>query len=56
MPENPLCPSCGREMTLDRTLKLALCETEDVNVFACGICRVSMTTEDHLQVAGIRVH
>jgi transcription elongation factor Elf1 len=55
MSKGPLCPNCGRQMSFSRTLAPDVGETDDVNVFKCSVCGVSLITEDHLPVAGVRV-
>ena len=55
MSDAPLCPSCGHQMLLSRTLAPDIGETVDVNVFKCKVCGVSFITEDHLPIAGVRV-
>jgi hypothetical protein len=55
MPENPLCPNCGRKMRISRTLPPDGDDPES-HVFECAICNISFITEDHLPIAGRRVH
>jgi hypothetical protein len=47
----PICPNCARPMVIARTLLHEISKPE-INVYACARCRLSFTTEDHLQVSG----
>jgi transcription elongation factor Elf1 len=55
MPDNPICPNCGRSMGVARTL--ADQDNEPAtHVFECKVCHVSFITEDHEPIAGRVVH
>lgn len=51
MPENPLCPNCGRTMAVARTIP-AQGEDPEAHVFQCDLCQVSFITDDHVPVSG----
>jgi hypothetical protein len=55
MPENPLCPNCGRRMRIARTLPKTGNDLE-AHVFECATCNVCFITEDHHPIAGTLRH
>ena len=49
-PHAPICPNCS-QLILARTV-LHKVNEQEANLFECSRCKVSFTTEDHLQISG----